>query len=496
MPRLDFVTADKIQVKPRDPVDIVVEVKQSGPIEVKFALLSAPGETHDGVLDRSSTFTDANGRARVLLTAPSTPVQLILRASVGAVSKTATITVTASGSTILIVQPRYDGPRQVTEWIASVHVDKRCEDLMGVFDDGDRVGVASIAQVQVRDVPVGVPLAITLRAGHFLSGCTTDRVLEGPPIRVVVPISAVPLNLEASVLDVVFGLEASDAALETALERTLVRAAVALRTGAPGATPASNDVSALLDAMQAGLSATQAEAFALARSAEDWDARVASALDDPSGSRLTEALKRWSTIGRGALLSPHAFEGRLQGSSTVAGAAMLTIDRAAGVAASELGIAAEPDSMWEADGSDKLAFGGSISWIPSKLSAALAIAPALAETGALGIDQALQRLYACSTVAQAMSPTATQNGAAFTGCDAMCVETLCRGGMSALWDRVKNFSGAELERLELTAVGDAFVGDEAQAIELRATWVGRLTSVPDASTGGDLRGFAPRPETR
>jgi hypothetical protein len=173
------------------------------------------------------------------------------------------------------------------------------------------------------------------------------------------------------------------------------------------------------------------------------------------------------------------------------GHASLTIERAGGRAAAELGIVAEPGATWEADGSDTVAFGGTLAWTPSQLSAGLAIAPALAETGALSIEDALQRLYECPLVAAALTETTTQNG-----CDATCLEALCRTGMASLWDRVESFSGSELERLELTAVGDATVGEEAQATALVARWVGRLASAPSASTGGDLRAWAARVTTR
>jgi hypothetical protein len=485
--RLDFARKDEFELNPRQVIEIEVEVEPHGAREVSFALLSAPGVEHDGVLDRSSTLSDAEGLARVSLTAPSTPVKLSLRAGSGSVFVYAQITVTARGTTAITVVPRYAGPREVTQWVASVHVGKGCEDLTGVPIDGDWVGVSSTDEVEVRDVPVGQPLAVTLRAGRFLNGCADEEgVSEGPATRVVVPLSAVPLNLGSSVLDVTIGLEPGDPTLEAALESGRAVAALALRSSADEAPAAASDVAALLDAMQSELVPTQSEAFASARAAENWDAEVAEALGDPQGTRLTDALLRWSTIGSSALLSPHAFEGRLQSSANLAGHASLTIDRAAGAAAAELGVSAEPISTWEADGTDKLAFGGALSWMPSKLAAGLAIAPALAETGAESLDAALQQLYECPVVARAIADSSS-----LAGCDTECLETLCSSGMSALWDKVQNFSGATSERLELTAVGDATVGEDAEAVALVATWVGRLASAPGTILGGRLNGWAP-----
>lgn len=488
---LRFEGTNRYVLAPRAQVELGVEVRPPGAHEVRFALLPLPDENHDGVLDRSSTLSDASGIARVLLTAPSTPVQLTLRASAGSATISAPITVTATGSTALVVRPRYAGPRQVTEWIASVHIEQRCEDLVGLLNDGDLIGVSSLSRVQIQEVPVGRRLAVTLRAGRYLSGCSNEAPLvEGPPVAVVVPIDAVPLRLESTQLDVTIGLDPSDSVFQAALDDALERGRGALRGALAEEAGAADDLGALLDAMQAGLTPAQAEAFAEARLAEGWDARLAAALDDPDGTRLSDALARWSRIGRSALLSPHAFEGRLESVGAMPGQALLTIERVAGLAASAIGLAAEPGSSWEADASDKLAFGGSLAWSPSRLTAGLAIAPALADTGATSVEQAFQSLYSCAAVADVLTAAGTRPPVA--SCDAACLETLCENGLTLIWERVRSFSGDELARLALTAAGSATVGYDAQAVALSGSWVGRLSSSPGTTTGGPLHGWAPR----
>jgi hypothetical protein len=493
---LRFTSRAAIVLKPRAEQTIDVEVSPLGAYAVRFALLPDPTDprtrSHDGVLDRSEVLSDALGRARVLLTAPSSPLQLMLRASAGSVSLTKPVTVTASGTTTLRVEPRYTGPRAVTQWVASVHVGKRCEELSAMISDGDITGIGRTTPIEITNVPVGAQqLAVTLRAGQFLSGChDQERVLEGEATTVFVPVNAVPLNLEISSLEVSIGLGEDDPALLPSLEASLGQAELALHTGAEGA-PAADDIGALLDAMQQTLNPMEAQAFAAARASEDWDAELAADLDDPTGSELSTALTRWSTIGRSALLSPHAFEGRLRGSANVDDEAIFTIERVTGVAAAEFGVVAERTSNWEADASDELAFGGTLAWSPSKFSAGLAIAPALAETGTTSIQQALQRVYSCSVVADTLS-----SAGPVSGCDVACLENLCRAGLAGLWDRFKDFSGPELERLALTAAGTATVGEQAQATSVVGSWVGRLASAPNTSTGGPLRGWEPRPEAR
>lgn len=490
------MTEAELVLNPRQSKEIVVQVKPSSSREVRFALLSAESVQHDGTLDRSSSWSDANGRARVVVTAPSTPAKLFLRVSTDTAEITAPITVSASGSIAITVQPRYSGPRTVKEWVASVHFYKQCDDLKGSILDGDRVGIGPPDEIEVQDVPMRVPVAVTLRAEQFLSGCTSQEFsLEGPPPLVIVPVNPVPLRLESSVLDVLFGFSADSSAMRSVLERGGSAAALGLRKpdgGMSDNATAANDVAALLDAMQVGLPTLQAQAFASARQSEGWDASIAAALGDAGGSRLTEAFLRWSTIGASALLSPHAFEGRLEGVTSVPGRALITIDLVAGVSATEAGVSAEPMANWEADGSDQFALSGALTWSPSRLSVALATAPAIAETGAPRLEAAMQQLYPCTTVANAMARTSTQNGRAFSTCDLACLQALCGTGMTALLERTRSASGESRERLELTAAGDAAVGSDAQAVALRANWVGRLSSEPESTIGGTLNGWAPR----
>jgi hypothetical protein len=317
-----------------------------------------------------------------------------------------------------------------------------------------------------------------------------DDLDEGEQRPRYVPVSAIPLKLETTVLDLSIALE-PNAPLTNALDSSLADGLRAWRQRDFEAPIAPDDVAALLDAMQLGLPGQEA-GFASARADEDWDQLLAIALEDPERSRLSESFARWHHAGRAALFSTHAFEGRVSSSPDTTGQALVVIDRVAGASAEQAGLDAEQLWSWEADAFDRIALGGALAWTPSKLSAALAIAPALAETGALSVVDALAKVYSCPVVGQTLDDASPQPGATSTTCDAACLDALCRTALSAIWDRVRLYSGTARERLELTAVGDATVGNQAQAVTLEGRWAGRLTSSIGATTGGTLHGWAPR----
>ncbi|MDQ2645064.1 MAG: hypothetical protein M3020_14705 [Myxococcota bacterium] len=481
---LSFDLSDDIVLGPRQPKQIGVSVQPPGAYPVRFALLSEAGKPHDGVLDRVEVWTNAKGRASVEFTAPSAPTTLLLRAiTQGAPPIEKRIRVTATGSTTLRVQASYSGRRPVKQWVAGVHFDKRCEDFTTMPpNDGDLFAPSQTAPIDVPKVPVGNrPMAVTLRAGRYLSGCANrEGAVEGTINLIYVPVTAVPLQLESTVLDVVIGLKSSDATLDESLDQALVLARSKLRGAA------SDDVAALLDAMRDSLPAAQGEAFSAARDRYGWDDAVVEAVGESSLTALGDALERWTAMGRSAWFSPHAFEGRLRASKSSPGRPELTIERAAGQPASELGLAAD-ETSWEADASDKIAFGGSLTWSASHFLVGLATPPALSETGSASLLDALSRIENCPTVAA----TLIRPGSTVTGCDEACLEDLCGLGAAALWDSARRASGGELERLALTASGSATVGNEAQAVALDGSWIGRLSS-SGGSTGGSLVGFAPR----
>ncbi len=466
--------------KPRTDIDISVRVSPERAHTVRFALLSEPGAPpHDGVLDRGEALTDARGRATVRLRTPSVPVALTVRASVGSASASLPVVVMGSGSATLSLRASYPGRRATPEWVGFAHLDTTCDSFRGnVPRTGDFTDRAPVAPY-LRNVPAGVRLAVTLHSGEFVSGCTmVENLLEGEERIVFVPVNDLPLRLDNTVLDVAIGLDPEDEAWHEALDAVSETARAAL-LGA-----AENDVAALLDAMHDALSDPQATALEEAR-ANGLGAALLDALEPGAEERLRDTVTRWSTIGRSALLSPRAFEGRLRSGPDGNGQASLTLQRVAGQPATDVGIETGASS-WEADRSDTVDFGSTVKWAPSRLCAALVAAPATAETGATTVPEALARTLSCETVAATLEE--------LPSCDPGCLEALCATALTALWDRTRTFSGTERASLAVTATGSATVGEAAQAIALDGSWLGRLvTEAGSVSTGGSLQAFAPRP---
>ncbi|MFO7177265.1 MAG: hypothetical protein DIU78_001075 [Pseudomonadota bacterium] len=479
-PVIRFDLDPPVQGAPRTDIDIWVRVSPERAHTVRFALLSDPAAPpHDGGLDRGEALTDASGRARVRLRTPSFPVALTLRASVGGVSASLPVVVMGSRSATLIVHASYPGRRTVSEWIGSVHLDATCDGFRGTIPrQGDLTDRATIAP-HISGIPPGTRLAVTLHSGQFVSGCTTvENLLEGEERIVFVPVNDLPLRLDTTVLDVAIGIDAEDEAWHRTLDALSERAVSALLDDA------EDDVEALLEELQAALPEPRATALEASR-ANGLDQALRNALGSDAAERLRDAVTRWSSVGRGALLSTRAFEGRLRSGPDGNGQAVLSVQRVGGQPATEVG-AETGESSWEADRSDTVAFGSTISWTPSRLFAALVTAPAVAETGATTVPEALARTVSCTTVATTIG--------SLSDCDTECVEAACVEAVAALWDRVRTFSGPERASLAVTATGSATVGEAAQAVALDGSWLGRLVTEDGSfATGGSLRAFAPRP---
>lgn len=479
-----------IQVLPREERRITVKVTPPGAYAVRFALLAAETDVApvDAALDRGEVVSDASGLASVVLTAPSAASDFSLRAQVGAAWVTTPISVVPGALVSLSVHPNYLGHRTVSEWTASVHVGVSCEDFRdGVISDSALlVRGTGDAPLRLEDVPAADKLAVTLRADAFARGCTT---IEQPPAdtdtEVTVTVTDLPIELHTTTLDVSLGVDAKDAAFSADLDVALKAAQLALRNDA------LDDVTAVLDDMQASLNGGSASKFAQARADAGWDTSLSLSLGRGAETRLSDALARYSRVGRAPLFSSQAFEGRLSGDGST-DAPNFEVQRVAGIAADEIGLSAAASS-WSVDSTDTLAFATSLRWTPSALLASLAIPPASAETGATDVPSAFALLLSCPKVAVALAADADAASSLLAVCPASCLETTCEAALVRMWDRVLSASGDIATEMSVLATGAASVGPDRQIIALDGTWVGRLTREEWlAQSGGALKGYEPR----
>lgn len=471
-PSIAFVDSD-LQFLPGDVRPVTVAVTPPGIYDVRFSL---SGDFRDAFLDQSQVESSADGRSTAMLTAPSSASTFVVRASVGAESATLPVSAGAGFLSIHVV-PEYSGHRAVSTWTASVRTGSSCQDLSTIPpSDGPLVGEAAGTDVPiVSGVPAGVPLTVTVRAGHFAGGCTDlDGAVPGSsPGTVDVTVVDRPLQMADVSLAVSLGIDASAGS-------TAGWTRVADDFAGDFANHSQTDAAALLDAMLGAIPASSTadrQAFATARTAKAWDSVLAHTLHDGFGvDGLRDLVSSWIQSALPSLASA-AVDGRL---SSRAGLGLATFELSdfAGIQASTAGVpSSSPSSAivvtWTAAPGDQVLFGGTPNWPLARVAASLALGSAhTQETDAKTVPDALSLALSCSDVAATLAPTSA-NGVAYEGCSAACVKSLCQTALGTMWNRAAHAStGATL--IDFAATASATVSDDAHPSSFAGTWVGSI----------------------
>jgi hypothetical protein len=498
---LHFETSPQSLVA-RASTTLQVRVEPAGFYQVRFDLPSSGGDPLDAVLDRSETSTDATGLASVGLTAPSSTSSFEVRASVLSKSTSLSVEVTDGGVATLRVEPSYQpgypsALRNITTWIATAHVGQSCADVPGIpFTDGKlKAPPAAKSEAPLfAEVPAGVRLAVALRSGHYVGGCTSvETLVPGPPERpevVKVVVLNRPIDLTASSLGFSLDVPTPEQAWSTMLTEAGERVLTAISK--------TDDVDTLLDAMR-DASDTAVQAFSTARDTEGWDTALRSRWGQRSASAVREVVGGWLAAGRQSFgAAPHTFTGMLTPLAKSEGAdaksrATLALRTVAGLDAKTAGFIADGVVSWSASSDDNVVLGTNLYFVRSRLAEAMAENALLGDDAtAGGAPERLSETLDCEGIGTALAGLGTDAVEAYTGCDAACLEDTCRSALGALWQRGGNVDGAEFSRLSLTATGRAYVGDAAELTGLTGTWIGELTDEANApATGGGLTAATP-----
>lgn len=488
----------------REQVTLNVRLLPRGVYSVRFDLPSTDGDPLDAVLDRSSATTDEQGLASVVLTAPSSAASFEVRASVGSRSASLSLEVRAGGVASLRVEPSYQpgyptALRNITTWIATAHVGKSCADVAGApFADGElKAPPAAKTEAPLFDeVPAGKPLAVTLRSGHFVGGCTSVEMLPpGSPARPEVVKVAVynrPIDLSAS--NLAFSLDLP--VHEDAWSATLAGAAERVLAGIAGTS--DDDVDALLDAMR-GLKPNAAQAFTTARDAEDWDAALRARWGQTASTKLRDRVSGWLAAGRQSFASAaHAFTGLLapladSEGSDAKGKATLTLLRVAGLDAKTAGFVTDGVVSWSASSDDNVVLGTDLYFSGSQLAEALGdAARSASDSSVVSAGQSLSDALDCAGIGSELAALGADVTQAYAGCDAACLQSACTDALAAMWKRGGAVDGSAFSRLSLSATGRAYVGDAAELTGLTGNWIGELTDAAGVpTTGGTLTAAVP-----
>jgi hypothetical protein len=487
---LVFEPNTTLTISPKATQLLTVLAVPAGLFRVRFALLgsgsdSAPG---DAALDASEIDTDpTTGVAQVTLTAPSVPTTFTVRASVSTLQTQLGVSVSALNYTTLRVLPSYSGKRPVTSWTATARAGVKCASLMGnPPPDGDLSVTAAVGMhLDIVEVPVGVDLAVTLRVGHYIGGCADQSALsEEDGNQVLVYASDRPVNLDATALDLSFGPTLPEATLTKLMSSSVSVTESALSNGT------ASDVTALLDAMREATVATSRDAFSAARQAHAWDAALSAAFGTGAATRLRDPADRWFNAGLTGFYAADTFSGEL---GALPGGALLTLNTVAQVPAASAGFPTTFQTTWSADSSDTLLLGTELSWLPSRLLTALAVAPALVEfPQAATADGALAQSVNCTLVGTTLLAQGSVPGSVvYNGCDEACSVSACSAAVTALWKSAGDASGGTSATLTVTGTGAAQVGDDASVTSLSGSWVGQLQIDTDtAPASGELSAAA------
>lgn len=482
-----FVPEKTTPLKPTESRELTVQAMVKAPqipaaqLRIRFALLG--GE--DAVLESTEVLTDDEGIAHVTVIAPSKPTSFDVRASSsGGGQVRLSMTVNVSGMTSLLVHPSYGGQRPITKWTASAQPGVTCSQLAGnPPSDGSSPVSAKVGEkfVLLPTVPVDVDLAVTVRAGHYISGCVNLPALsEVDGNQVLVYASDRALNLAATNLTLSFG--ASDA--HPAFDKLLQASARVAEDALLGS--AKSDVEALFDGMREAAPEASLEAFDVARTMGAWDSALESAFGKSALRRLRDPAQRWLSAGLLALNAPDALIGKL---APLSSGATFTPSAVATASPGDAGLPGFFVANWSADSNDTVLLGMELNWEPSRLVTALAVAPALLEfPEATRVEQALALSVDCAQVGELLLANGTTPGsAAFASCDASCIANLCSDAVATAWSNAQLSSGAQIDTLSVTGSGAAQVGDDARATGLSGSWVGELrTESATAPVSGAL----------
>lgn len=488
----------------RAQVLVKVKVLPAQSYAVRFALPTSGGDPLDAVLDQALVTADSNGIASVKLTAPSTPAEFDVRASVGAFSRTLRIRVTESGFASLLVQPKYSGfLRKITTWVASAHLDTTCASLTGIPpEDGPLVSLpaASGSAPQLDDVPAGTRLAVTLRSGHFVGGCASvEKARPGSPSNpqvVQVTVLNRPINLNASTLNLSLGLPADD----TSWSAFLQRASDDMLASLLGTS--TDDVDALLDAMREASGASR-QSFENARKAEVWDDLLRAHWGSSAATKVHEVYKGWLTAGRQRFSdSAHLFTGTLTpieqpGSPLDQRSADLALLTVADLPVKQSGVVERAKVSWSAGADDSILLGTDLYFVQSQLLSGLAEAALLKANPEVADGPALlAETLDCDGLSGVLVAAGASAELGYDGCNAACLTTLCESAARALWQRGADATGLSPTRLSINATGEEpLVGDAAELVGVGGVWLGVLTDGEEETpTQGRLTAVAPTTE--
>lgn len=471
---IEFTHEGTLTLVPGETTQVGIVTDPPDYYEVAFYLV---GAALDASLDPSMLVTDQDGRGLVTLRAPNEATSFVLRAAItDGQAADLPVAVSAEGFGALDITPRYTGQRSTELWVAKVVSGTTCAELAASLPEdppGALSAVAEPGEPLVIDVaPVGPNLAIMVRGGHYMWGCTDEaHLVAGETTRVEVPVVNAPVDTTHALLDVQMTF-VPDAGAWQQLVSASTEQMVSAMFGEHGL-----EADALLCAMEAA--SPDPAAFAAHAAAAEWSSLVTGYLDAEPLS-LTDTVRALASAGVAA--QPNELMGRLAGLEEAPGFGVFSLGRIGTVSPDEAGVPAEYLLTLAVDPADAVQLGGRLFWLASRWVAVAADAAATtANAEHDGVAAALAEQMRCPELANTLGE--------LPDCDVACMTELCRAGLGALWTAAASSSATagQVGELTLQASGPAQFDDYASLEGFEGIWLG---SISDGTTEASLTGEA------
>jgi hypothetical protein len=465
--------------------ELRLEVLPLGRHSLRLVIVGDAGQAFlsDGIVE-----TNDDGAGSVTLTALEGNKEFTVRASAGRVEADLRVVTLPANTGTLVIAPQYAGNRELEQWVASVHVDTSCDELAGTPPPDGPISIESPlgGPIRLPNVPAGRRLAVVVRSEQVVAGCNDAAPLTaGAEANVTLEVVDRPMQVDSLTVDVSFGLILTTTVLP-AFEELIYRAVSPMVAGA------SNDLTAVLDAM--GDLASSPQAFSNARVANDWTGVLLANMNSTlAGNGLRTISRTWMQNGLNRLTPSDSFRGTLSSMNGTTGT--LTIASVAGLEPEEAGFELDHPASIDTETNDFLRIGTTLLWKPSPMLANLAKLEAVVQfPEASTAAQALAQVFDCGNVGVRLVAAngGAPDGDSFPGCDLACTVDLCSEAMVTLWSRV---DGSDLQTIpwDISAAALAELDDEARPEALDGNWAGSLPVMDfgTATMTGDFSAVAP-----
>lgn len=454
--RIQFVPNSPLQLDPSAEALLAVEVSPKGKHTVRFGILEDNAGTAS--LSSEEIVTDSEGRGYVTLYASSAAGAFRVRASVGTRSVEAErpISVSALGFASVLLNAMYSGNAapEHTEWIASAVAGVTCSDLSS-FDEVGSIVLRGQLPLTLSALPVGPPLAITLRAGGVLAGCTTVRDLvrdEVRPLRIMV--TERPISLRGRL-----ALNLNFKSVEGATAKLLQQASLEAQDRFAGLDV--NWAQSFVTELRAQLPPDARTAFDERSLAEEWS-NALTAQGNASEAPPPTLLEEWLASAILGMTERPGLQGVLDVTESPYRFDPVSLS---GVPAPELELHAKEDWTLLVESDRSFTLSGSWTVRPQLWLRGTIVARLNDQDTSPTVE--LARAVDCEEIENLLESPAPNV------CDALCLRNACSKAIESLWERTWDFEQGDLP-LVVAAGGIATPDPNGALASLDGEWLGSV----------------------